>query len=55
MAVGPGRRGENNELIPVSVKVGDRIMFSKYGFDQVKVNGVEYYIVSEPNILAVLS
>lgn len=54
MAVGPGRRSDDKTLIPVSVSIGDRIMFSKYGFDEVKVNGVEYYLVSEQNILAVL-
>ena len=54
VAVGPGKMGDDNEIIPVSVKVGDRVMFSKYGYDEVKVNGVEYYIVSEGNILAVL-
>lgn len=54
VAVGPGKRGDDNELIPVSVEVGDRVMFSKYGYDEVKINGVEYYIVSEGNILAIL-
>ncbi len=54
IAVGPGKLGDDNKIIPVSVKVGDRVMFSKYGFDEVKVNGIEYYIVSENNILAVL-
>ncbi len=55
VAVGAGRRTDKGELIPVGVKVGDRVMFSKYGFEEVKMDGVEYYIVSEPNILAVLA
>jgi chaperonin GroES len=54
VAVGPGKRGDDNELIPVSVKIGDRVMFSKYGFDEVKVAGQEYYLVREDNILAIL-
>lgn len=54
IAVGPGKRGDDNKLIPVDVKVGDRVMFSKYGFDEVKVKGVEYFIVAESNILAVI-
>lgn len=54
VAVGPGKTGDDNELIPPSVKVGDKVMFSKYGYDEVKVGGAEYYIVSESNILAVL-
>lgn len=54
VAVGPGKMNEDNRLIPMSVKVGDRVMFSKYGYDEVKIDGTEYYIVSEGNILAVL-
>jgi chaperonin GroES len=55
VAVGPGRIGDDNMLIPVGVMVGDKVMFNKYGYDIVKVNGKEYYIVSEQNILAILS
>lgn len=51
IAVGPGKRGDDNELIPVAVKVGDEVMFSKYGFDEVTINDEEYYVVSESNIL----
>ncbi len=53
IAVGPGRY-DDGDLLPMQVKVGDTILFSKYGFDEVKVNGVEYYILSEANVLAVL-
>lgn len=51
LAVGPGKRGDDNEIIPVSVKVGDRVMFSKYGYDEVMIDEEEYYVVSENNIL----
>lgn len=54
VAVGPGKVGDDNILIPVNVSVGDRVMFNKYGYDEIKVDGVEYYIVSEQNILAIL-
>lgn len=54
VAVGSGRRTEKGEIIPVAVKAGDRVMFAKYGFEEVKIDGVEYYIVSEKDILAVL-
>jgi len=54
VAVGPGKMGDDNVLIPVSVQVGDKIVFSKYGYDEIKVHGVEYYLVREENILAVL-
>ncbi len=55
IAVGPGKVGDDNKLIPVSVKIGDRVLFSKYGYDEVKVAGQEYLIVSESNILAVIN
>lgn len=55
IAVGPGKRGEDGSLVPVNVKVGDRVVFSKYGYDEVKVDGIEYYVVREENILAVIS
>ena len=55
VAVGPGRRGDGNELVPVAVKVGDKVMFSKYGYDEVKVGGVEYSIIREESILGVIT
>lgn len=54
LAVGPGRRDENGKMIPVAVKKGQKIVFSKYGPDEIKINDKEYYIVSESNILAVI-
>lgn len=54
VAVGPGKF-EDGMRTPVSVKAGDKVMFSKYGYDEVKVGGVEYYVVNESNILAVLN
>lgn len=53
IAVGPGRY-EDGKLVPVRVKKGDTVVFSKYGFDEIKVNGVEYYILKEDAILAVI-
>jgi len=55
VAVGPGRRNDAGVLVPVAVNVGDKVMFSKYGFDEVKVMGQQYYIVSEQNILVILN
>lgn len=54
IAVGDGKRTEKGEVIPLRVNVGDTVIFSKYGYDEVKINDVEYYIVSESNILAVV-
>lgn len=56
IAVGPGKWNEDGDArIPVSVKVGDRVMFSKYGFDEIKVKGVTYYVISEGSVLAVIN
>jgi chaperonin GroES len=55
VAVGPGRVGNDNVLIPVAYRVGDRVMFNKYGYDEIKIKGIEYFIVSEANILGVLN
>lgn len=54
VAVGEGRRNDKGDLMPLRVKVGDTIMFSKYGFDEVTLDDKDYYVVSEPSILAVL-
>jgi len=54
VATGPGKRGDDGKLIPMSVAVGDTVLFSKYGYDEIKIGGVEYVMVSENNILAVL-
>lgn len=56
IAIGLGKWDEDGEKrIPMDVKVGDRIVFSKYGFDEVKIGGEEHYIVSASSVLAVLS
>jgi chaperonin GroES len=54
VAVGPGKM-EKGMRVAVDVKVGDRVLFSKYGYDEVKIGGVEYYLISENNILGVIS
>jgi chaperonin GroES len=55
IAVGDGKWNEDGDKkIPVRVKVGDTVVFSKYGYDEIKVDGEEFYIVSENNILAVI-
>lgn len=56
IAVGPGKWNEDGDArVPVSVSVGDRVLFSKYGYDTIKIQGVEYYVVTESNILAVIN
>ena len=56
VAVGEGKWDEDVEKrVPMDVKVGDRIVFSKYGYDEIKVGGEELYIVSGSSILAVIA
>jgi len=55
LAVGPGKPGDDNDLIPVAVKVGQKVYFTKYGPTEIKVDGVEYLIVDEKDVLAVIS
>ncbi len=54
IAVGNGRRLKSGETVPPSVKKGDRILFGKYSGNEVKIEGEEYLIISEKDILAVL-
>jgi len=54
IAVGPGRRTEQGELIEVELKKGDRILYGKYSGTEVTVDGNEYLIVRESDVLAVL-
>lgn len=53
VAIGPGK-WEDGKRVPLGVKVGDRVLFSKYGYDEVKFEGAEYYILREESILAVI-
>lgn len=56
IAVGPGKYDEDGEKrIPLDVKVGDRVIFSKYGYDELKFEQKEYYIVAESSILGVFT
>ena len=56
LAVGPGRFDDDGEKrIPLDVKVGDTVLYSKYGGTEVKYSGEEYLILSARDILAVVS
>lgn len=55
VAIGSGKWNEDGDKkIVMEVKVGDKVVFSKYGYDEIKVDEKEYYIVSESSILAIL-
>ncbi len=54
VAVGPGARGDDNELIALDVKVGDRVLFGKWSGTEVKVEGEDLLIMKESDIMGVL-
>jgi chaperonin GroES len=54
VAVGPGGRDEAGKLIPIDVKVGDRVLFGKWGGTEVKIDGEELLIMKESDIMGVL-
>jgi chaperonin GroES len=54
IAVGNGKRTEDGKLIPLEVKKGDRILFGKYSGNEIKIDGQEYLILREDEILGVL-
>jgi chaperonin GroES len=54
VSVGQGKRNEDGKLIPLDVKAGDRILFGKYSGSDIKVDGAEYMIMREDEVLGVL-
>ncbi len=54
LAVGPGRKTDKGELIPIELKVGDKVIYSKYSGSEIKLDGTEYLIISEKDVLAVV-
>lgn len=52
LAVGPGKVGDDNERIPMQLKVGDRVLYKGYSTTDVKVDGKEYILVKEEDVLA---
>ncbi|MCA3244143.1 MAG: co-chaperone GroES [Alphaproteobacteria bacterium] len=55
LAVGPGKWNEDgDERVPMSVKVGDKVLFKKWGADEVKVDGEELLVLAESDVIAIL-
>ena len=54
IAVGPGRLLESGARAPMTVAIGNKVMFKKYAPDEVKIDGKEYLVVSESDIIAVI-
>ncbi|MEO1283031.1 MAG: co-chaperone GroES [Pseudomonadota bacterium] len=55
VAVGPGARGDDNELVALDVTVGDRILFGKWSGTEVKIDGDELLIMKESDIMGVIA
>jgi len=54
VAAGPGRRADDGKLIPMEVKVGDKVLYGKYSGTEVTLDGVEYLIMRESDIFAIV-
>ena len=54
IAVGPGKRLDSGEIAPMSVKVGDKVVFRKYSADEIKVNNEEVLVVNESDIVGII-
>jgi chaperonin GroES len=54
IAVGPGGRDETGKLIPIDLKVGNRVLFGKWSGTEVKIDGEEYLIMKESDVMGVL-
>ncbi|PIE61032.1 MAG: co-chaperone GroES [Desulfobacterales bacterium] len=54
VATGNGRMGEDGKLLPMDVKVGDRVLFSKYGGTEIKLDGVDYLIMRQDDVLGIV-
>jgi chaperonin GroES len=52
--VGPGSKTSAGKIVPMEVKVGQKVLFKKYGPDEIKVDTKEYLIASEEDILAII-
>ncbi|MBI5810038.1 MAG: co-chaperone GroES [Deltaproteobacteria bacterium] len=54
VAAGPGKREESGKIIPMAVKAGDKIIFSKYAGTEIKIEGEEHLIMREEDILGII-
>ncbi|HEX5065063.1 MAG TPA: co-chaperone GroES [Myxococcota bacterium] len=54
LAVGPGRRDEKGELVPLDVRSGDKVMFAKYAGTEIKIDGEDRVILREEDVLAIV-
>ena len=55
VAVGPGKHADDGKLVPMTVKVGDMVLFNKYAGTEVKIDGAEHLVMREDDILAIIA
>jgi chaperonin GroES len=53
VAVGPGTRGEQGNILPLDVKKGDRVLFGKWSGTEIKINGEDYLVMKESDIMGI--
>ncbi len=54
IAVGPGRKNSSGKVMPLDVKPGDKVLFTKYGPNEIKIDNKEYLIAKQEDILAII-
>ena len=54
IACGPGKKNDSGQVVPLEVKPGDKVLFTKYGPNEIKVEDKEYLIAKEEDVLAIL-
>jgi chaperonin GroES len=54
VAIGKGKLTEDGKIIPLEVKVGDRVLYSKYAGTEIKINGEEHLIIRQEDVLAII-
>ncbi|MBC5823879.1 MAG: co-chaperone GroES [Candidatus Eremiobacteraeota bacterium] len=55
LAVGPGRKTDKGDVVPIELKAGDKVIYSKYSGSEIKLDGHEYLIISEKDVLAIVN
>lgn len=54
IAVGPGKTTDQGKLIPLTVKVGDKVLFTKYSPNEIKIDDKDYLVIREDDVLAII-
>lgn len=54
IAVGPGKTNDEGKIIPLNVKIGDKVLFTKYAPNEIKIDDKEYLVIREDDVLAII-